>query len=164
MPNEPQPGQPEVEILRGAKLRVTTETARVGDELTPIASIREIALVEADPKIRRVPLFLIALGPAAGVFLFLELHWFNRGLVVMLLAIAAGAMLQRDAWMHQVRARLADGRHATLFRTSRLADARLFHAAVAKAMEMQKAAQTSVGADAIPGNAQDEDLSAPRIT
>jgi hypothetical protein len=133
------PDSQEVEILKGAKLRVTTAAVRVGKETTAIDLISEIALVEADHRIKILPICLFVLGPVVGFTLLLQFGWLARAGLVMLLIIAVGAILQRDAWMHQVTARLADGSRTALYRTSRLGDARLFHAAVQKAMEMRSA-------------------------
>ena len=53
----------ETEILRGANVRITTESARVGTTLTPIAGITDAALTEADHRIRRLPAIFFFAGP-----------------------------------------------------------------------------------------------------
>jgi hypothetical protein len=127
----------ETEILRGAKVRVTTETAQVGDEITSIADIRECVMVEADHSIRLAPKILFVLGPLIGAAIFYFTGWYGRSSAVGLAILAVGAFLLRDSWMHQVNARFADGRSATLYRTSKTGDALLFHAAIAKAKELR---------------------------
>lgn len=127
----------ETEILRGAKVRVTTETAKVGEDVTPIADIRECVMVEADHTIRLLPKVLFVLGPVIGAAIFYFTGLYGRSSAVGLAILAVGAFLLRDSWMHQVNARLADGRSVTLYRTGKKGDALLFHAAVEKARELR---------------------------
>lgn len=127
----------ETEILRGAKVRVTTETAKVGEDVTPIADIRECVMVEADHTIRLLPKVLFVLGPVIGTAIFYFTGLYGRSSAVGLAILAVGAFLLRDSWMHQVNARLADGRSITLYRTGKKGDALLFHAAVEKARELR---------------------------
>lgn len=129
----------EIEILRGAKVRVTTETAQVGNGLTPISQIRDIAFVEADHHIKLAPRILLIAGPIVGAAIYLIANSVPYGAAAGLVLMAVGAMLYRDSWLHQVNARLSDGSSATLFRTSRKGDALLFHAAVEKALEIRGA-------------------------
>lgn len=129
----------EIEILRGAKVRVTTETAQVGNGLTPISQVRDIVFVEADHHIKLAPRILLIAGPIVGAAVYLIANSVPYGAAAGLMIMAVGAMLYRDSWLHQVNARLSDGSSSTLFRTSRKGDALLFHAAVEKALEMRSA-------------------------
>jgi Family of unknown function (DUF6232) len=129
----------ETEILRGAKVRVTTETAQVGNGLTPISQVRNIAFVEADHQIKLAPRILLVAGPIIGTVVYLIANSVPYGAAAGLMLMAVGAMLYRDSWLHQVNARLSDGSSTTLYRTSRKGDALLFHAAVEKALEMRSA-------------------------
>lgn len=129
----------EIEILRGAKVRVTTETAQVGNDLTLIVQIRDIAFVEADHQIKLAPKILLVAGPIIGAAVYLIANSVPYGAAAGLTIMAVGAMLYRDSWLHQVNAHLTDGSSATLYRTSRKGDALLFQAAVARALEMRSA-------------------------
>jgi hypothetical protein len=62
----------EIEILRGAKVRVTTETALVGNGLTPISQIQDVAFVEADHHIKLAPRILLIAGPIVGAAVYLK--------------------------------------------------------------------------------------------
>ena len=126
----------EIEILRGAKIRVTTHTVEVDGEVAPVAEIVDAVLVEADHRIRFAPMFLFILGPTIGVAFHLTTGWTIRSILAALVVMALGAMLYRDRWFHQVNVRFASGASATIYRTQRKADARLFHAAVETAKQM----------------------------
>lgn len=126
----------EIEILRGAKIRVTTHTVTVNGEVTPVADIVDAVLVQADHRIRFAPMFLFILGPTVGILFFLTTGWTFRSLLAALAIMALGAFVYRNSWLHEINARLESGASTTLYRTQRLADARLFHAAVEKAKQM----------------------------
>ena len=132
----------EIEILRGAKIRVSTETAQVGDSLTPISQIADVAFIEADHRIGLVPRILLIAGPIAGAALYLLANSVLIGAVAGLILMAAGAILYRNSWLHEVTARLHDGATPTLFHASRKGDALLFHAAIQKAIEIRANAAT----------------------
>lgn len=127
----------ETEILRGAKVRITTESARVGNTVTPIADMQAVVLVEADHSIKLVPKVLLIAGPVAGVAIDLLFNALAPAILVCLIIMGFGAALLRGSWLHQVRARLPSGRSIALYRTPRISDARLFHAALQKALELR---------------------------
>ncbi len=129
----------ETEILRGAKVRITTRTAQVGDTLTPIAEIEDIALAEADHGVRRAPAILFLAGPLLAAAIQIVTGQFIPAGLACLAVMAFGAMLLRDSWRHRVNARLKTGRWLTLYRTHRIGDAKLFHAALQKALELRAA-------------------------
>jgi len=126
----------EIEILRGAKVRVTTNAVEVDGEVTPVASIVDAVLVEADHRIRFGPMFLFILGPTIGVALYLTAGWAIPSLLAAVGIMALGGLVYRNSWLHEVNARLVSGASINLYRTQRLADARLFHVAVQKAQQM----------------------------
>ena len=127
----------EMEILRGAKVRVTTHRVIVDDDITSIDDIGETAFVEADHRIRFLPLFLFVLGPTVGALFYLTVGWPVRSLLAALGIMALGALVYRNSWLHEVNARLVTGLSTTLYRTRRKGDALLFHAAIGKAMELR---------------------------
>lgn len=129
----------EIEILRGAKIRVTTQTVTVGGKLTPVADIRDAAFVEADHSIKLLPKILFVLGPVTGAALHLLTGQLVIAIIVGLAIMATAAMLLRDSWLHQVNVRLYDGHSLTLYRTGKKGDALLLHAAIEKAIEMRTA-------------------------
>lgn len=133
----------ETEILRGAKVRITTETIEVDGKRTSVAAIAEAAFVEADHTIRLAPKILFVLGPLAAAALYFFLGWVARSAAVGFAIIAVGAFLWRDSWKHQVAVRLTDGVRETLYTTTKKGDAMLFHAAIEKALELRAAAQAS---------------------
>ena len=124
----------ETEILRGAKIRVTTQAASVGGRTTPIADIAEAAFVEGDHRITLTPKILLVAGPIAGAALYLATLSFAIAFFA-----GVGVLIYRRNWLHHVRARLKTGASTTLYRTSKKGDALLFHAAVEKALELQRA-------------------------
>ncbi len=128
----------EIEILRGAKVRITTETIEVEGERTSVAAIADFAMVEADHTIRLLPRVLFVLGPLLASALYFFLGWVTRSAAAGLAIIAVGAFLWRDSWLHQVTARFGDGASTTLYRTSKKGDALLFHAAIQKAKELRE--------------------------
>jgi len=129
----------ETEILRGAKIRVTTQAASVGGRTTPIADIAEAAFVEGDHRITLTPKILLVAGPIAGAALYLATLSFAIAFFAGVAIMAVGVLIYRRNWLHHVRARLKTGASTTLFRTSKKGDALLFHAAVEKALELQRA-------------------------
>ena len=126
----------QIEILRGADIRVTTLAITVGKDVTAVFGLSEVTLVEADHTIRLAPLALFVAGPILGVAIYLAFGYPIIALVAAAGFIALGAMVYRDSWQHQVNARHDSGPSVTLYRTRNLGDARLFHAAVAKAVAM----------------------------
>lgn len=129
----------ETEILRGAKVRITTETAQVGNDVTPIADIQETVITEADRGIRLLPMVFFITGPLAAAAVQIVFSAFVGALAVCIAVMGVGAVILRNRWQNQVRVRLRTGRSIALYRTTRIADARLFHAALQKAMEMRNA-------------------------
>jgi hypothetical protein len=126
----------QIEILRGADVRVTTLAITVGKDVFPVFGLSDITLVEADHTIRLAPLSMFVAGPILGVAIYLTFGWPVRSLIVAAFFIAMGAMMYRDSWQHQVNARLSNGTSTTLYRTPNLGDARLFHAAAQKAVDI----------------------------
>ena len=129
----------ETEILRGAKVRVTTQAATIGGKSTSIADIAGASFVEADHRITLVPKILLIAGPIVGAALYLATLSFAIAMIAGVAIMAAGLLIYRRNWLHQVTARLKTGATTTLYRTSRKGDALLLHAAVEKALEMQQA-------------------------
>lgn len=130
----------EIEILRGPNVRVTNAIAQADGREASIMSIADFALVEANPGIQIVPGAFMVIGPVVGLFLALEFGQAGPGGLVAILSAIGGALLWRESQTHSVTVRLIDARSFTLYRTQRLADARLFHAAIAKAIELRRAA------------------------
>lgn len=129
----------ETEILRGANVRITTESARVGTTLTPIAGITDAALTEADHRIRRLPAIFFFAGPILAAAIQIVTGQFVTAGLACLAVMGVGGVFLRDSWLHQVTARFSTGRSRTLYRTQRLGDAKLFHAALQKALELRQA-------------------------
>ena len=129
----------ETEILRGAKIRVTTQAASVGGKTTPIADIAEAAFVEADHRIALTPRILLVAGPIAGAALYIATLSLAIAFLAGVAIMTVGVLIYRRNWLHHVSARLKTGASTTLFRTSNKGDALLFHAAVEKALELQRA-------------------------
>lgn len=127
----------EIEILRGAKVRVTTQAVRVGGRLTPVADTRDAAFVEADHSINLLPKILFVLGPIAGATIHLLTGQLVIAIIVGLAIMATAAMLLRDRWLHRVNIRLYNGQNLTLYRTGKKGDALLLHAAIEKAIELR---------------------------
>ena len=127
----------ETEILRGANVRITTETAQVGGDVTLIADIREAVLAESDHGIRLLPMVFFIFGPLAAAALQIFFNAFLGALIVCIAIMGIGAVILRNRWQNQVRVRLNTGRSIAIYRTPRIADARLFHAALLKALELR---------------------------
>ena len=127
----------ETEILRGAKVRVTTQTIQVGGKTTPVADIASAAFIDADHSLTLTPKILLILGPIVGAAIYLATLSFLAAFTTGVLLMAAGAWLYRNSWLYQVTARTKADAHLTLYRTSRKGDALLFHAAVEKALELR---------------------------
>lgn len=136
----------ETEILKGPNIRVTTEAVQVGNARTAIADICDIALVEADRRIRLAPQAAFGVGVAGGLAAFFFLGWINRAIGIVMLGLTIGLILYRDSITHQVNIRFGDGSSDTLYRTRRLADARIFHAAILKAIELRETANAEARA------------------
>jgi hypothetical protein len=126
----------EIEILRGADVRVTTLAVTIGKNVFPVFGLSDVTLVEADHAIRLAPLVLFVAGPVLGVTIYLAFGYPILALIAAAGFLAMGAMVYRDSWQHQVNARHDSGPSLTLYRTRNLGDARLFHAAVVKAVSM----------------------------
>ena len=127
----------ETEILRGAKVRVTTQTIQASGRTTPVADISDAAFIDADHRLTLTPKILLILGPIAGAAVYLATLSFLYAMIVGVILMSAGVWLYRDSWLYQVTARRTDGALLTLFRTSRKGDALLFHAALEKALELR---------------------------
>jgi hypothetical protein len=127
----------ETEILRGAKVRITTRTAQVENDLTPIADIEDAILTEANHGIRLIPTLVLIAGPIIASAIQILTNQFVIALIACLVVMGFGAVLLRERWLNQVRVRLKSGRSTSIYRTPRIADARLFHAALVKAMELR---------------------------
>lgn len=128
----------ETEILKGPNLRVTTEAAQVGKTRTAIAGLGDLALSEGKSRVGLMPQVMIAFGLIAGLGLVFLQGSIPGGTTVSLMALAGAIVVYRHGLLHQVRARRADGSKITLYRTQRLADARIFHAAILKALELRQ--------------------------
>ncbi len=127
----------ETEILRGAKVRVTTQTIQASGKTMPVADIASAAFIDADHRLTLAPKILLILGPIIGAPIYLATLNFLAAFVTGVLIMAAGAWLYRDSWLYQVTVRTHAGALITLYRTSRKGDALLFHAAVEKALELR---------------------------
>ena len=127
----------ETEILRGAKVRVTTQTIQVGGKTMPVADVATAAFVDADHNLTLTPKILLILGPVVGAAIYLATLNFLAAFVTGVLIMAAGAWLYRSSWLYQVTANTNAGVLLTLYRTPRKGDALLFHAAVEKALELR---------------------------
>lgn len=127
----------ETEILRGAKVRVTTQTIQAGSRITPVADISDAAFIDADHRLTLTPKILLILGPIAGAAVYLATLSFLYAMIAGVILMAAGAWAYRNSWLYQVTARHTDGKLTTLYRTPRKADALLFHAAIEKALELR---------------------------
>jgi hypothetical protein len=127
----------EIEILRGAKIRVTTQTVTVGGKPTPVVDIRDASFVEADHSIKLLPKILFVAGPVAGAAIHLLTGQLAIAIIVGLAIMATAAILLRDSWLHHVNARLYNGHNFTLYRTGKKGDALLLHAAIEKAIELR---------------------------
>ena len=79
----------ETEILRGAKVRVTTQAATIGGKTTPIADIAGASFVEADHRITLVPKILLIAGPIVGAALYLATLSFT---IAMIAGVAVMAL------------------------------------------------------------------------
>lgn len=128
----------ETEILRGAKVRITTETAQVGNDVTRIADIQETVITEADRGVRLLPMVFFITGPLAAAAVQIVFNAFVGALAVCIAVMGIGAVVLRNRWQNQVRIRLNTGGSIAIYRTPRIADARLFHAALLKAMELRE--------------------------
>lgn len=128
----------ETEILRGAKIRVTTQAVTTGGRTISISDIASASFIEADHRITLTPKILLVAGPIAGAALYLVTLSFAIAMIAGVAIMAAGLLIYRRNWLHQVTARLKTGTTTTLYRTSRKGDALLLHAGVEKALEMQK--------------------------
>jgi hypothetical protein len=128
----------ETEILRGAKVRVTTTSVRVGDRQTALAGLSDFTFAEADHALNLAPKILLVLGPLLGAALYLITTSFAASAGAGVAVMAVGVWRYRESWLHHVSAKTGDARRITLYRTSRKADALLFHAALAKAKEMRE--------------------------
>ena len=127
----------ETEILRGAKIRVTTQTIAVGAKTTQVADITSAAFIDADHEMTLTPKILLILGPILGAAVYLLTLSFLYAMISGLILMLAGLYLYRQTWLYQVATTGADGKLTTLYRTSKKGDALLFHAAVEKALELR---------------------------
>ena len=127
----------ETEILRGAKIRVTTQTISVGAKATPVAEIKSAAYIDADHQMTLAPKILLILGPVLGAPVYLLTLSFLYAMIAGLTLMLAGLYLYRQTWLYQVTATQQDGKLTTLYRTPKKGDALLFHAAVEKALELR---------------------------
>ncbi len=127
----------EIEILRGAKVRVTTQTISVGAKMTQVADIKSAAYIDADHQMTLAPKILLILGPILGAAVYLLTLSFLYAMIAGLILMLAGLYLYRQTWLYQVIATAADGKSTTLYRSSKKGDAFLFHAAVEKALELR---------------------------
>ncbi|HOZ28774.1 MAG TPA: DUF6232 family protein [Hyphomonadaceae bacterium] len=127
----------ETEILRGAKVRVTTQTIQTGGKTMPVADIASTAFIEADHSMSLAPKVLLILGPIVGAAVYLATLSFLYAMIAGVIIMAAGVLLYRNSWLHHVTARSPAGATRTLYTTSRKGDALLFHAAVEKALELR---------------------------
>lgn len=126
----------EIEILRGAKVRVTTQTISVGGKTTPVAGITSAAFIDADHQVRLAPKILLILGPIVGAAIYLATLNYLAAFIAGVLIMAAGAWIYRESWLYQVTA-TTTAKPTTLYRTPKKGDALLFHAAVEKALELR---------------------------
>lgn len=126
----------EIEILRGAKVRVTTQTISVGGKTTPVASLTSAAFIDADHQVRLAPKILLILGPIVGAAIYLATLNYLAAFIAGVLIMAAGAWIYRESWLYQVTA-TTTAKPTTLYRTPKKGDALLFHAAVEKALELR---------------------------
>lgn len=126
----------EIEILRGAKVRVTTQTISVGGKTTPVASLTSAAFIDADHQVRLAPKILLILGPIVGAAIYLATLNYLAAFMAGVLIMAAGAWIYRESWLYQVTA-TTTAKPTTLYRTPKKGDALLFHAAVEKALELR---------------------------
>lgn len=127
----------ETEILRGAKIRVTTQTIQVGPRSTAVTDITSAAYIDADHQITLTPKILLILGPILGAAIYLLTLNFLYAMIAGLILMLAGLYLYRQTWLYQVTATGTDGKQTTLYRTPKKGDALLFHAAIEKALELR---------------------------
>ena len=127
----------ETEILRGAKVRVTTQAIQASGKTTPVADIASSAFVDADHQLSLAPKLLLIIGPIVGAAIYLTTLNFLAAFLTGVLILAAGAWLYRSSWLYRVTAQTNTGAPLTLYRTSKKGDALLFHAAVEKALELR---------------------------
>ncbi|MDP3493295.1 MAG: hypothetical protein Q8R82_09270, partial [Hyphomonadaceae bacterium] len=80
----------ETEILRGAKIRVTTQTIQASGKRTPVADIASAAFIEADHRMSLAPKVLLILGPIVGAPVYLATLSFGYAMLAGLIIMAAG--------------------------------------------------------------------------
>ncbi len=127
----------ETEILRGAKVRVTTQTITVGQKSTAVADITSAAFIDSDHQITLTPKLLLILGPILGAAVYLLTLSFLYAMIAGLILMLAGLYLYRQTWLYQITATQSNGALTTLYRTPKKGDALLFRAAVEKALELR---------------------------
>lgn len=126
----------EIEILRGAKVRVTTQAVAINGKSTPISEISSAAFIDADHQVRLAPKVLLILGPIVGAAIYLATLNYLAAFVAGVLIMAAGAWVYRQSWLYQVTA-TTTGKPTPLYRTPKKGDALLLHAAIEKALELR---------------------------
>jgi hypothetical protein len=126
----------EIEILRGAKVRVTTQAVAINGKSTPISEISSAAFIDADHQVRLAPKVLLILGPIVGAAIYLATLNYLAAFLVGVLIMAAGAWVYRQSWLYQVTA-TTTGKPTPLYRTPKKGDALLLHAAIEKALELR---------------------------
>jgi len=126
----------EIEILRGAKIRVTTQTITVGARTTPVAGIKSAAYLDADHEMTLTPKILLILGPILGAPVYLITHSFLYAMIAGLTLMLAGLAVYHQSWLYQVTV-TTNAKPTTLYRTPKKGDALLLHAAIEKALELR---------------------------
>lgn len=126
----------EIEILRGAKVRVTTQTITVGAKSAQVADIKSAAYIDADHQMTLTPKILLILGPILGAAVYLLTLSFLYTMIAGLTLVLAGLYLYRQTWLYQVTV-TTTGAPTTIYRTPKKGDALLLHAAIEKALELR---------------------------
>jgi hypothetical protein len=126
----------EIEILRGAKVRVTTQTITVGAKSAQVADVKSAAYIDADHQMTLTPKILLILGPILGAAVYLISLSFLYAMISGLVLMLAGLWFYRQTWLYQVSL-TTTAAPTTIYRTPKKGDALLLHAAIEKALELR---------------------------
>jgi hypothetical protein len=128
--------KPEVELLRERNVRVTSQAAQVGRNLTPISALRRTILTEKPVQRRIAPMLMIVVGPLLAIALLWATGWVLASILAGLGLIIVGAALYRERTVHEVHGHFRDGDSRMLLRTASREHAARLHAALGRAVAL----------------------------
>lgn len=137
----------ETKLPAGGKFQVTGDMVRVGGAEIPTHTIRHATVERRSPPNRGISYFLIALGPVAGLAIFLATGWVVASALIGLGIVIVGAALFRDDGQHEVVAHMHDGDAKAIYRTRQRRKAEQLAAALGRSAALTDLSIEHVMAD-----------------